>query len=185
MGYFFLLSWTPTLLTAAKLPPATAALTSASLQVGGTVGSLLLIRWLNRYQFLAISILFIIAVPVVGAIGHIGITSTQAALLAASFAAGFCVLGIQSGINVCGALVYPTSLRANGSGWELGIGRLGSIVGPLVGGLFVTLPVDKLYMWSTLPFALGAVICFAIHRLNQARIRERPYLQEMQATRAA
>jgi MFS transporter, AAHS family, 4-hydroxybenzoate transporter len=185
MGYFFLLSWTPTLLTAAKLPPATAALTSASLQVGGTIGSLLLIHWLNRYQFLAISILFIVAVPVVGAIGHVGISATQGALLAASFAAGFCVLGIQSGINVCGALVYPTSLRANGSGWELGIGRLGSIVGPLVGGLFVTLPVDKLYMWSALPFALGAVICFAIHRLNQTRIRERPYLQEMQATRPA
>ena len=38
------------------------------------------------------------------------------------------MLGIQSGINVIGAMVYPTSLRANGSGWELGIGRIGSIV---------------------------------------------------------
>src|ERR1041384_8318836 len=36
MGFFFVLLWTPTLLTAAKLPPATAALTVASLQVGGT-----------------------------------------------------------------------------------------------------------------------------------------------------
>jgi len=176
MGYFFLLSWTPTLLTAAKLPPATAALTSASLQVGGTVGSLLLIRWLNRYQFLAISILLLVAVPVVGAIGMVGIGSTREALLAASFAAGFCVLGVQSGINVCGALVYPTSLRALGSGWALGIGRVGSIVGPLLGALFVTLPVDKLYMWSATPFVIGAVVCYTIHRLNQARIRERAYL---------
>src|SRR5665647_3863731 len=32
MGYFFLISWTPTLMTAAKLPPATAALAGASLQ---------------------------------------------------------------------------------------------------------------------------------------------------------
>lgn len=31
MGYFFLISWTPTLMTAAKLPPATAALAGASL----------------------------------------------------------------------------------------------------------------------------------------------------------
>lgn len=176
MGYFFLLSWTPTLLTAAKLPPATAALTSASLQVGGTIGSLLLIKWLNKHQFLAISVLLLVAVPVVGMIGHIGITSSQTALLAASFAAGFCVLGVQSGINVCGAMVYPTSLRALGSGWELGIGRVGSIVGPLLGALFVALPVDRLYMWSATPFLVGAVICFTIHRLNQARLRERPYL---------
>jgi len=35
MGYFFLSGWTPTLLTAAKLPPATAALAAAILQLGG------------------------------------------------------------------------------------------------------------------------------------------------------
>src|SRR5207237_1939170 len=102
MGYFFLLSWTPTLLTAAKLPPATAALTSASLQVGGTVGSLLLIRWLNRHQFLAISVLLLVAVPVVGAIGIVGVGGSKGMLLAASFAAGLCVLGVQLGCHVCG-----------------------------------------------------------------------------------
>src|SRR5438067_10349401 len=181
MGYFFLLLWTPTLLTAAKLPPTTAALTSASLQVGGTVGSLLLIRWLNRHQFLAISVLLLVAVPGVGAIGIVGVGGSKGMLLAASFAAGFCVLGVQSGINVCGALVYPTSLRALGSGWELGIGRLGSTVGPLVGALFVALPVDRLYMWSALPFLLGAVICYTVHRLNQERMRSRPWLGQMQA----
>ena len=104
-------------------------------------------------------------------------------LLAASFIAGACVLGVQSGINVCGALVYPTSLRALGSGWELGIGRLGSIVGPLLGALFVTLPVDKLYLWSAMPFLAGAVICYTVHRLNQERIPGRPWVAGMQATR--
>ena len=119
MGYFFLLSWTPTLLTAAKLPPATAALAGAVLQVGGTVGALTLCWWLQRHRFLAIAIMFVVAVPVVGAIGFAGLTS-QAALLTATFFAGFLVLGIQSGINVVGAMIYPTSLRANGSGWQLG-----------------------------------------------------------------
>ena len=171
MGYFFLLSWTPTLLTAAKLPPATAALSIALLQIGGTVGSLVLIRWLDRYQFAAITILFLVAVPVVGSLGVIGVGSTKTVLLAACFVAGFCVLGIQSGINVAGALVYPTSLRANGSGWELGVGRLGSIIGPLLGALFVSLPVQQLYMWSALPFVLGAIVCFSIYRLNEARLR--------------
>jgi len=108
---------------------------------------------------------------VVGALGFIGVGSTKAVLLAACFVAGFCVLGIQSGINVAGALVYPTSLRANGSGWELGVGRIGSIIGPLLGALFVTLPVQQLYMWSALPFAFGAIVCYAIYRLNEARLR--------------
>ncbi len=178
MGYFFLASWTPTLLvTAAHLPPATGALTGAAMQVGGTVGALALCRWIDQKRFFAITILFILAVPVVGSVGWFGVTS-QFSVMVAAFFAGFLVLGIQSGINVSGALIYPTSLRANGSGWELGIGRLGSIVGPLLGALFVALPVQQLYMWAALPFAGGAVICFVIHRLNQARLRERPWMQE-------
>jgi AAHS family 4-hydroxybenzoate transporter-like MFS transporter len=173
MGYFFLLSWTPTLMTAAKLPPTTVALAGAMLQVGGTVGALLLCWWLQKHRFLAIAIMFALAVPVVGSIGFAGLTS-QAALLTATFFAGFLVLGIQSGINVVGALIYPTSLRANGSGWQLGIGRIGSIVGPLVGALFVGMPVQQLYMWSALPFLLGAVVCFLVHRLNTARPQRIP-----------
>jgi hypothetical protein len=63
MGYFFLLSWTPTLLTAAKLPPTTVALAGAVLQVGGTVGALALCWWLqfqsqNSAGFLQICAIF-------------------------------------------------------------------------------------------------------------------------------
>ncbi len=179
MGYFFLISWTPTLLAAAKLPQATAALAGAALQIGGTIGALVLCWWLQRHRFFAIAILFVLAVPVVASIGYAGLTSA-AALLAATFLGGFLVLGIQSGINVSGALVYPTSLRANGSGWELGIGRLGSIIGPLLGALFVGLSVEKLYIWSALPFAVGAIVCFAIHVLNTARLDANPELKQAQ-----
>jgi AAHS family 4-hydroxybenzoate transporter-like MFS transporter len=179
MGYFFLSGWTPTLLTAAKLPPATAALAASFMQIGGTVGALTLCWWLQRHRFLAISLLFVLAVPVVGSIGFAGLTS-EAALLTATFFAGFIVLGIQIGINVVGAMLYPTSLRANGSGWQLGLGRLGSIVGPLAGALFVGLPVQQLYMWSAIPFAVGAIVCFAIYRLNAARLKTHPELARAQ-----
>ena len=179
MGYFFLISWTPTLMTAAKLPPTTVALAGASLQVGGTVGALLLCWWLQKHRFLAVAILFVLAVPAVAAIGYAGLTS-KTALLATIFIAGFLVLGIQSGINVIGAMVYPTSLRANGSGWELGVGRIGSIVGPLAGAALVGLPVERLYIWSALPFVAGAVICFIIYRLNEARLAANPELRDAQ-----
>jgi AAHS family 4-hydroxybenzoate transporter-like MFS transporter len=179
MGYFFLISWTPTLMGAAHVPPATAALAGATLQVGGTVGALVLCWWLQRARFLAIAILFVIAVPIVGSIGYAGLTSTTA-LLTATFFAGAVVLGIQSGINVVGAMIYPTSLRANGSGWQLGIGRLGALAGPLVGAFFVGLPVTQLYMWSALPFAVGAVVCFIIYQLNAARLAAHPELAKGQ-----
>jgi MFS transporter, AAHS family, 4-hydroxybenzoate transporter len=179
MGYFFLLSWTPTLLGAAHVEPRIAALAGAGLQVGGTVGSLLLCWWLQRARFFAIAIMFVVAVPIVASIGYAGLSST-AALLVITFFAGFIVLGIQSGINVVGAMIYPTSLRANGSGWQLGIGRIGAIVGPFAGAQFATLPVPELYVWSALPFAAGAVVTFIIYALNQARLRANPELAKAQ-----
>ena len=179
MGYFFLISWTPTLMSAAHATPTVAALSGAALQVGGTVGALTLCWWLQRHRFVAIAIMFAIAVPIVGSIGFAGLNSPTT-LLIATFFAGALVLGIQSGINVVGAMIYPTSLRANGSGWQLGIGRLGAILGPFLGALFVGLPVEQLYIWSALPFAAGAVVTLLVHALNQKRLRERPELQKAQ-----
>jgi AAHS family 4-hydroxybenzoate transporter-like MFS transporter len=179
MGYFFLISWTPILMTASKLPPATAALSGALLQVGGTVAAIGLCWWFQRHRFLALTIMFACAIPVVASIGYAGLTS-QTAVLIATFLAGFLVLGIQTGINAVGSLIYPTSLRANGSGWQLGIGRIGSIVGPLVGALLIGLPVQNLYLVSALPFVLATVICFIVHRLNTARLAAHPELREAQ-----
>jgi AAHS family 4-hydroxybenzoate transporter-like MFS transporter len=168
--------------TAAHQPPTVGALAGTALQLGGTFGSLLLCRWLDRQRFFAIAVLFALAVPVVGSVGWFG-TSSQTALIIAAFLSGFLVLGIQTGINVVGALIYPTSLRSNGSGWQLGIGRVGSIVGPLLGAAFVGLPIESLYMWAAIPFAFGAVIAFIVHRLNEARLRD-PAFREGQPAAA-
>jgi AAHS family 4-hydroxybenzoate transporter-like MFS transporter len=181
MGFFFLASWTPTLLvTAAHLPPTTAGIVLTSLQFGGTAGAFGLCLWIGRRRFQAISVLFVLAVPVVASIGWFGVTSLTAVILAA-FVGGFLVLGIQSGINVVGAMIYPTSLRANGSGWQLGIGRFGAIAGPYLGAFFVGMPVEQLYMWAAIPFALGAVVCFAVYRLNETRQKAMPAIGQAAA----
>jgi AAHS family 4-hydroxybenzoate transporter-like MFS transporter len=56
------------------------------------------------------------------------------ALLAVIFLAGTTIIGSQTGANgACGAL-YPARMRATGIGWAIGIGRIGSIVSPILGG---------------------------------------------------
>jgi MFS transporter, AAHS family, 4-hydroxybenzoate transporter len=106
--------------------------------------------------------------------------SSTTALVVVAFLAGAVVLGIQSGINVVGAMIYPTSLRANGSGWQLGLGRFGAIIGPLAGTLLVTLPIQHMYLFAAIPFALGAVVTFIINALNNARLRAHPELAKGQ-----
>jgi MFS transporter, AAHS family, 4-hydroxybenzoate transporter len=178
MGFYFLTSWTPTLLvTAAHLPPQTGALAGTMLLLGGTIGPLLLCRWMDKQRFLSLTILFFLAVPVVGSLGWFGVTS-QVTLMAAAFLTGFVVLSIQTGLNVTGALIYPTSVRTNGSGWQLGIGRLGSIIGPLLGAAFVGLPVQDLYLWAATPFIVGAIACFVLYRLDAARLKRMPVVSD-------
>jgi AAHS family 4-hydroxybenzoate transporter-like MFS transporter len=50
-------------------------------------------------------------------------------------AAGFFVIGGQFILNNFTAVAYDTELRATGVGMELGIGRLGAILGPYIGGV--------------------------------------------------
>jgi len=45
--------------------------------------------------------------------------------------------GCQAGINSLSAPTYPSAIRATGAGWALGAGRIGSIAGPLLGGLLL------------------------------------------------
>src|SRR5262249_55438748 len=50
------------------------------------------------------------------------------------FLAGFCVVGGQGAVNALSASYYPTDLRSTGVGSGLGVGRIGGIVGPYLGG---------------------------------------------------
>jgi AAHS family 4-hydroxybenzoate transporter-like MFS transporter len=54
------------------------------------------------------------------------------------FAAGVGVIGGQTVSNALSADYYPTAIRATGVGWCLGIGRVGSILGPTLGGYLLS-----------------------------------------------
>src|SRR5260370_8264038 len=65
-------------------------------------------------------------------------TSNLWFLMIATFLAGFGVVGAQIGMNALAAGLYPTSIRSTGVGWALGVGRIGSIIGPLAGGMLLS-----------------------------------------------
>ena len=73
--------------------------------------------------------------------------------------AGLGSVGTQILINGFVATHYPDNSRATALGWSLGVGRLGAILGPTLGGLVVgsTLGVDwNFYLFAAFA-ALGAV----------------------------
>jgi MFS transporter, AAHS family, 4-hydroxybenzoate transporter len=72
--------------------------------------------------------------------------------------AGFGIGGQQLALNYLIANAYPTQLRATATGWGIGIGRLGSIVGSALGGLILAgLGVSGYFMTLAVPLVLAAV----------------------------
>jgi MFS transporter, AAHS family, 4-hydroxybenzoate transporter len=89
------------------------------------------------------------------------------------FLAGFTLLGLQFGLNATSALIYPTSIRSNGSGWAFAIGRFGSISGPIIAGVLIGmhLPIEKLFLFLIIPLAIGTVGSFVLARLYYVRFQ--------------
>jgi len=172
MAYYFLISWMPTLLTSANTPVSQAALATTMLQIGGFVGGVSIALPLDRRGMLPIVALFLLAIPIVGAIGYVALQSPISMMILVALA-GFCTLGGQFGLNAISAIIYPTALRSTGSGWAFGIGRIGSILGPVVGGALIAmkLPVQQLYVLATIPFVLAAIVSLIMMPMYAKRVK--------------
>ena len=74
-------------------------------------------------------------------------------------ATGFGVIGAQVGITTLTSMIYPVAMRSTGLGWALGVGRVGSIVGPAIGGLMLATIADprSVYLACTVPALIGAL----------------------------
>jgi AAHS family 4-hydroxybenzoate transporter-like MFS transporter len=167
MALFFLNSWLPMLIESVGLPAQRAALVSTMFQVGGTLGGLALMRFVDTRGAMIITVLPIVGTPLVALLGT-GLP--EPVLIAAVFLIGFAVVGTQFGLNAVAALVYPTALRAKGTGAAVGVQKIGAIAGPILGGVLLSahLPVRELFYWGAVPVALVAVLAFALGRLHRA-----------------
>ena len=164
LDLYFLSNWLPSLLNELGATVALSAVIGAMLQVGGIAGVATLGRLVDRFSFGALAVTYGLAVVAVVAIGLSGHSTWLATV--AIFCAGFCIVGGQTAANALAATFYPTAVRATGVGWALGIGRVGSIVGPLAGGALLALhwTTEALFFASAVPAAIAACAALALNR---------------------
>jgi len=133
LNLYFLSNWLPTITSSAGLSTSTAVLVGTALQVGGVVGTLLMGPVIDRIGFFKVLVpSFILAALTIAMIGQPGVALPVLFLVVT--VTGFCIIGGQPAVNALAATYYPTTLRSTGVGWSLGIGRVGSIVGPVLAG---------------------------------------------------
>src|SRR4030088_960018 len=165
LALYFLSNWLPTVLNDLGASVSEAAAIGSMLQVGGVVGTFALGSIIERFLFRALALVYFVAVFAVGAIGQLGHSAVFVTM--AIFAAGFCIVGGQIAANALAATFYPTSVRATGVGWALGIGRVGSIIGPLVGGALL---IARWSPGSVFMAAAGAALCAAVAAFSLSRL---------------
>ncbi|HEX3971593.1 MAG TPA: MFS transporter [Stellaceae bacterium] len=139
MTNYFLSSWLPTIVSNAGVSEGTAITISGLLHLGAFANSLVILPFCERFK---ICFQFLVVAFFVGALGTaaIGLAgSDPVTVTIAIIAAGLFVFGAQSMLNAIAASVYPTAMRSTGSGWALGIGRIGQIIGPWIGGYLLSL----------------------------------------------
>jgi len=63
-----------------------------------------------------------------------GFVTSPVTLYIAGAATGVFMVGVPAALHVVAGEIYPTRFRSTGAGWAYAVGRLGSIMGPMLGG---------------------------------------------------
>ncbi|HLT91056.1 MAG TPA: MFS transporter [Woeseiaceae bacterium] len=172
---YFLVHWIPLVLVDAGIDPARAIVGVALLNLGGIVGSIVISRLSDtRGAYLPMGIALALAIVLIAAIGS-SVGAGAPVVLSVIFLAGATFVGMQLNLSALAANHYPVEIRSAGTGWSIAAGRVGSIVGPLVGGLLIGFEVgiDRLFLIAAVPAAIALACIVAMARAKrQAGVRE-------------
>jgi AAHS family benzoate transporter-like MFS transporter len=154
-------TWLPNIMRTAGYALGSSLLFLLALNIGGIVGTIAASRLADRVGIKPV------------AVGAFGVATLSILLLSVNVPLALLILcvavagfgtGAQILVNGFVAVHYPDSSRATALGWSLGIGRIGAILGPILGGLVAGSALG--YQWNFYLFAvfalLGAVLIAAV-----------------------
>lgn len=171
----FLMSWTPSLVMEAGFELRHTAWAAVALNLGGVTGPLLVAALTGRYgTHVLLPATLLLAAVSVAITGRVG--DSLPLLLALTFCSGFFAFGAQIGLTALSAYVYPTHARATGVGWTIGIGRIGAVFGPLLGGLLLQmkLGLPNYFLAISSVLVIAALSTFLIRRHQPAAAGQLP-----------
>jgi AAHS family benzoate transporter-like MFS transporter len=154
--------WLPQIMRESGYPLGSALSFLLVLNVGAIIGGLSASTLADRFGSKPV----IFAAFLLGAVS-IGLLSIRTSLLATYVLvalAGAGSIGTQLLVNAWVTRYYPVENRATAVGWAIGFGRLGSIVGPILGGIVLGsgLGLEWNFYAFVIPAILGALITLAV-----------------------
>jgi len=161
MNLFLFVYWLPEVLHLTGMTPAAAARATSYRELGAIFAVLYLglmidrsgperaLAWNYAAGIVFIALIALVAMPYL-------------LLIAVIFFSGMTIIGSQTGANAACGKLYPARMRTSGLGWALGIGRLGGILAPILGGWLLArgMPPREIFL-SACGFALIAAVATA------------------------
>jgi AAHS family 4-hydroxybenzoate transporter-like MFS transporter len=166
LNVYLAINWLPTSLNASGFTLTQANVMTTLYHVGGVMGTYTIGLFMDRlgaHRMVLVGLLL----AVIGFYTFATATGmTQWPTTAILMLAGVGVIGAQVGATALASMTYPVTMRATGLGWALGIGRIGSIVGPTIGGLVLANAADprSVYLGCIAPVLIGMVAVALLKR---------------------
>lgn len=172
---YLLTNWMPVLLASAGVSLKEASLITMMYQVGATIGGIWLGRKMDKFdpqRVLAWS--YVAAAALVALCAFSGDSKVLAAF--SVFGVGFFISGGQIGGYALAAGYYSTSSRATGVAWSNAAGRVGSVLGSMLGGAMMGMGVELrgIILMLTVPALLAAASLFTLERVRRGQLRDAP-----------
>ena len=172
MSLYLVSYWMPTVLSLSGLSPADAVAASSYADAGPLLSIFLVVPLATRFgPPNVLTVMLFTGILSIAAIGLL--TLPYAVLLIVLFLIGACTVGSMTGINGFTGASYPARVRNTGMGWALGIGRLGGIAGPWVGGYLLGLgfPPRQIFLVACVTASMATVtmIALGVRGRRQAR----------------
>ncbi|WEJ74488.1 MFS transporter [Pseudomonas sp. PSE14] len=157
VAWFMFLSWLPTVLKTAGLPVQQAPLGTVTVNAVFILCAIPLSILLPRLNTRNV-LLGLFALGVLVSLGLSLSGDNWALVFLLVGAAGLGIGGQQIALNYLVVSAYPTSLRATATGWAIGLGRVGAIIGSALGGTFLEWGgVAGFYLALAVPLLLALV----------------------------
>jgi AAHS family 3-hydroxyphenylpropionic acid transporter len=133
---YLMISWLPSLVAATGLDPASAPLSAIVFNFSAAAGAIIVSGLVDRFDMRWP--LTLAYTGLVVALFALAAAETRTDLLLFSGLAGFCVLGANYALYGVTTRFYPMVMRGVGSGASIAAGRLGSVVGPMIAGIWLS-----------------------------------------------
>jgi AAHS family 3-hydroxyphenylpropionic acid transporter len=132
---YVILNWLPLLMVGQGLDRSVTPRAALAFNWASVVGAIAVGTLTDRYG--SRWILPLSYVGVIVALLELATAHTLPVVIACSALAGFCLLGANYAMYGVAPSHYPTHIRGTGSGAAIGVGRIGSVIGPLLAGVLL------------------------------------------------